>query len=486
MPSLNRRTLLARTGAAALVAGPFSGLAARSASAVPLPEPYASYGKLVPVADERDGVVRLHLPSSFAYRSFDHVGGKLTDGTPIPPNHDGMAAFPWTGGDVLLVRNNEINGSAGAFGVRDRAYDAVAPGGTTSVVVSPRGVVRSSWVSLNGTQQNCSGGPMPWGAWVSCEETVNGPDVGNDVTGQDNTRLQRKHGYIYEVPAGGYAEGRPVRSAGRFPHESVAYSPVDGHLYLTEDNYAYPSGFYRYRAPSDPGTVGYLGDGGRLQMLAVKGDANADLSVGQPMGAAYACAWVDIADPDPSFGTWSSKPSNATAVQYVGGQGRKAGAAIFSRLEGAIHHDGVVYFTSTQGGARDTSAAAPPGFGDGRGQVWGYDTRTSTLRLVYESTSLTRLDLPDNVTASANGTLVLCEDGGGASYLRGLTRDGRVFNFAKNAVPGYESEEFAGSTFAGQTLFVNIQSKQAMTFAIWGPWHRTGFGPQPVAFAAAG
>ena len=26
---------------------------------------------------------------------------------------------------------------------------------------------------------------MPWGAWVTCEETVNGPDVGADFTGGD-------------------------------------------------------------------------------------------------------------------------------------------------------------------------------------------------------------------------------------------------------------------------------------------------------------
>ena len=49
--------------------------------------------------------------------------------------------------------------------------------------------MRSSeaWTGINGTQMNCSGGPMPWGAWVTCEETVNGPDVGADFT----ERLQR-------------------------------------------------------------------------------------------------------------------------------------------------------------------------------------------------------------------------------------------------------------------------------------------------------
>jgi secreted PhoX family phosphatase len=71
-----------------------------------------SYGPLGPVPDLRDGVVRLHLPEGFRYRSFDQVGGTLSDGTPIPPNHDGMAAFPGRRGDVVLVRNHEINGRA--------------------------------------------------------------------------------------------------------------------------------------------------------------------------------------------------------------------------------------------------------------------------------------------------------------------------------------------------------------------------------------
>ena len=38
------------------------------------------------------------------------------------------------------------------------------------------------------------------------------------------------------------------------------------------------------------------------------------------------------------------------------------------------------------------------------------------------------------------------------------------------------NDEFAGSTFSpdGETLFVNIQDSIGMSFAIWGPWDRTG------------
>jgi uncharacterized protein len=38
--------------------------------------------------------------------------------------------------------------------------------------------------------------------------------------------------------------------------------------------------------------------------------------------------------------------------------------------------------------------------------------------------------------------------------------------------PNRTNDEFAGSTFSpdGQTLYVNIQASNGMTFAIWGPW----------------
>jgi secreted PhoX family phosphatase len=57
--------------------------------------------------------------------------------------------------------------------------------------------------------------------------------------------------------------------------------------------------------------------------------------------------------------------------------------------------------------------------------------------------------------------------------MRGLGLDGVVFDFARNAVPGYETMEFAGATFSpdGRTLFVNIQTP-GLTFAIWGDWDR--------------
>lgn len=455
----------------ALAAGPFQGVAAFAEGGR---KPGAGYGPLLPTPDTLDGVVRLHLPEGFAYRSFNPAGSPLSDGSPTPSRHDGMAAFPGPRGSVFLVRNHEINGPVGAFGDPARAYDPAAGGGTCTLRVTRRGEVLHSQVSLNGTQMNCSGGPMPWGSWVTCEETVNGPDVGPDFTGADNKLLKQKHGYIFDVPVHGRGRAQPIRKAGRFAHESAAFDFRTGAVYLTEDNFGFASGFYRYLPPRSPLHTGRLLDGGRLQMLAVKGKPGADLSVGQPKGTVYETTWVDIDDPDPTF---TGTPANDTAIQAVGNQGRSKGAAVFARLEGSIHHRGVVYFTSTQGGA-PVSQPVPSGFGDGRGQVWGYDTHSGRLRLVVESPGDTFLDLPDNITHSPRGTLVLCEDGTGDNLLRGLTTKGTLFDFARLVpVAGDSGAEFAGSSFApgGGTLFVNVQSSKGVTFAIWGPWQRGPF-----------
>ncbi|MGW0657923.1 alkaline phosphatase PhoX [Streptodolium elevatio] len=484
---MDRRRFLSRSATvavgAAVVGGPFQGLAAHAADAVAADGTGADtrhgrpggYGPLKPVADERDGAVRLHLPDGFRYRSFTPAGSPMTDGAPTPGKHDGMAAFRGRRGTTVLVRNHEVNGPVGAFGDAARAYDPATGGGTTTVVVDRYGNVESSRVSLNGTQMNCSGGPMPWGSWITCEETVNGPDVGNDFTGADNGKLKQKHGYLFEVPADGTSSRVPIRSAGRFAHEAAVYDPVTGAVYLTEDNFGFASGFYRYLPPISPWVGGRLRDGGRLQMLAVKGRPGTDLSAAQRPGAAYDITWVDIDDPDPVFAPGTT---NDQAIQAVGNQGRAKGAALFSRLEGAYYQRGVVYFVSTQGGATAPGETAPDGFGDGRGQVWAYNTVTRRLRLVYESPGSARLDLPDNVTVSPRGTLVLCEDGDADNFLRGLTVDGRIFDLARlEPVVGDAGAEFAGATFGpdAHTLYVNVQSRLGMTFAVWGPWHRGGF-----------
>jgi hypothetical protein len=483
--AVDRRGFLERVAIAAggTALWPFSDVVA-SAKASP------DFRELGPVADLRDGKVRLHLPGGFQYRSFHDTDGPpvvLSDGTTLPGRHDGTAAFPGPGGKTWLVRNHEVNGPGPAFGP-GAPYDSMAQGGTTTTLVDGFGVVSQAFTSLNGTQMNCMGGRMPWGSWITCEETINGPDVGPDFTGASNVPLQQPHGYIFDVPAGGQSNRQPIRSAGRFAHEAVAFDPAGGILYLTEDNFGFPSGFYRYTPPNDPLEDGHLADGGKLQMLAVVGMPQADLARAQRQRATYDVTWVDIDQPDVVFPYTPGQPaptSNNDAINFVGNQGRAKGAAWFSRIEGCVYDNGVVYFCCTQGGGPAETSFGPiaDGFGNGTGQIWAYRIDEQVLQLIFKSPGTDTLDLPDNVTVrSGRGTLVICEDGPGDNFLRGLNRGGQIFDIALNRlrrnstnVPRF-GEEFAGATFSpdGETLYVNIQAAQGITFAIWGPWARLG------------
>lgn len=482
MSTLDRRTVL-RGAAAAALGGPFLGFVNRSAAAE---VDQSGFRELRAIPDHRDGVVRLWLPEGFEYRSFHDTEAPvfLDDGTRLPGRHDGMGAFPGPNGNVVLVRNHEINNPGAPFGDASQAYDRMARGGTTTVEVTRFGEVVHAYTSLNGTQMNCSGGQMPWGSWITCEETINGPDVGPDFTGAPNTPLQQRHGFIFEVPADGQSDRQPITNAGRFAHESVAFDPHDGVLYLTEDDFGFPSGFYRYLPRHNPMQAGRLDNEGRLQMLAVRGEPNADLAVTQPRRATYEVEWVDIDDPAPTFPAGNPPPTtNDTALTHVARQGWAQGAAYFSRLEGSAFDNGVVYFTSTQGGGPAETSIGPigNGYGNGFGQIWAYHARAQILQLLYQSPGPDTLDFPDNVTTSARGTLVVCEDSSNDNYLRGLSRGGQLFDIALNRLvsstgtPRFD-DEFAGSTFSpdGHTLFVNIQASNGMTFAIWGPWHRIG------------
>jgi hypothetical protein len=487
--TVERRTLLKTSAVGAALGGPFAGLVAMSAEAHPPPNP----GDLVPVPDRRDGVVRLHLPEGFSYRSFHDTEQPvvLTDGTALPGRHDGMGAFDGPRRSYVLVRNHEVNNPGEAFGPGE-PYDSMARGGTTTIQVTPHGRPVRSFTSLNGTMMNCSGGRMPWGSWVTCEETVNGPDVGPDFTGTPNVPLTKPHGYVFEVPAShlpgrGQSNRKPITHAGRFAHEAVSYDPRRGHLYLTEDNFGFPSGFYRYRPPRDPMKVGRLLDGGKLQMLRVKGVDNAQLAAEQVTGATYDVDWVTIREPDVEYDYTpgeTAPTTNDTALVHVASQGWEKGAAFFSRLEGQVYDRGVVYFTSTQGGGAPEASTPPPvanGYGNGSGQVWAYHIKRRKLTCVFQSPGPLVLDLPDNITTSKHGTLVVCEDNVSDNFIRGLSRKGQLFDIALTRLTSSSgadrsNDEFAGTTFSpdGRTLFVNIQASAGMSFAIWGPWRRIG------------
>jgi secreted PhoX family phosphatase len=395
-----------------------------------------------------------------------------------------MGVFNMPDGRFRLVRNHEDrNGGGRGTTALDSSmsYDMRGGGGTTTLVVNPfTRELERHFISISGTTVNCAGGITPWESWITCEETNVGPTT---VVQPPSLPWLRQHGYCFDVPAAadGQVAAVPIPAMGRFSHEALAVDPGTSIIYETEDNSGNggTSGFYRFIS----NTPGVPVNGGRLQMLAIEDRFQYDARMGQTVGVRLPVSWVDIDNPDP-VGT------SATAVFN---QGRVQGGARFARLEGCWWGNGAIYFADTSGG--DARA----------GQVWEYrpDNKDGgTLTLIFESPGEDVLDAPDNLAVSPQHALLLCEDGSGDQYMRGVTLDGEIFDFAVNLETDHE---WAGATFAEAdpswnnrrirgdnpplggrwdrvTLFVNRQgatsgptppadvADQGLTFAIWGPW----------------
>ena len=466
---MNRRDFV-RSSVGALAGAALSGplvdaLTARMAAGAPMGAA-RGYGPVRPkrpisAVGVDDTVEWLALPPAFSYAIFGVSRTTMTDGHPTPYAHDGMGSFTGPRGRIRLVRNHEVVDSAGIVGPLsdENAYDDQAGAGTTTLEIEfdPDGIpeVVRDFVSLSGTFNNCAGGVTPWGSWLSCEEAFVGAPEG----------FAKKHGYVFEVPADatGPVDPVPLTALGRFEHEAVAVDPDTKVIYETEDSD--DSGFYRFVPRRWRGGRPSLDDG-RLQMLKVIGEDGYDTRTDQKVGRALRCEWVDIDEPDPDD------------AKGVFEQGQSKGGAIFRRLEGCSFDNGTVYFVATDGGDAQ------------QGQVWTYRARNRKdgwLTLLYESKDAAVLTFPDNVGITPRGGILLCED---SSYkppgsdipeqrLQGLTRDGDVFELARNLV---DPAEWAGPCWSpdGNHLFVNSFGNSlsidgghtSRTYAIWGPWER--------------
>jgi uncharacterized protein len=183
---------------------------------------------------------------------------------------DGGATFGLPGGGWVYACNAELNGTAGGAG---------------ALRFSASGEIVGAYPILSGTKYNCSGGPTPWGTWLSCEEFRNGR--------------------VWECDPSKRSQGVVRPAMGLFAHEAAAVDPATGIVYLTEDDGT--SRLYRFL----PRAWGDL-SAGRLEAATVDAAGNV--------------GWVPASEKQPYRGKES---------------------AVFARGEGAWFSDGVLYFCTT-------------------------------------------------------------------------------------------------------------------------------------------
>ncbi|MCJ7592234.1 MAG: PhoX family protein [Woeseiaceae bacterium] len=416
----------------------------------------------------------IDVPEGFSYNVVSRVGDAMADGLVVPGAHDGMAAFDSDNGRIILLTNHELSAAdnlagpyAGTYSglpesKKSRFYDRgeeLTPGlgGTTTTIYNPATrMTERQFLSLGGTDTNCSGGKTPWGSWLSCEESFAEQGPGVSTSGAAVSREQR-HGYVFEVPAAATELIKPVplKAMGRFEHEAAAVHEPSGIVYLTEDKW--DSLFYRFI----PNTPGRLQEGGRLQALAVVGEAaknthnweHVDIEIDEVIST----HWIDLEDIDGDLNDLRLR-------------GAANGAAKFARGEGITVADDRFAFTCTIGGSSRL------------GQIFTYQPSPfegtdreqdapGKLTLIAEASQNALLKNCDNLTMAPWGDLIVCEDtedNTDRCALVGVRPDGSQYLVANNA---YSASELAGVCFSpdGKTLFVNIQYP-GMTVAITGPW----------------
>ena len=490
---MDRRHFLHRSALAggALFLTPLHALGARLAAGQP-PAEAVGYGPLVLKGE-------LWLPAEFNYQVISRQGKLMSDGRPTPGIFDGMGAFPGPANTTILIRNHENRERAGEIKVMTGPgleYDETAFGGNTKMEVRrdkagtdpltgqqlyAYEVVRD-FAILGGTSTNCAGGIRSPHQWLTCEEVVKGP------TGTTAASFAPvKHGYIFEVDARSDVPvpAIPVPQAGRRVHEAAL--ELAGIIYMTEDRSKSPdplrgqigAGFYRYTPSPHGGGVPLHLTTGPVEALAIRGVPNMDMDTAV-VGVPYPVEWVPIPEPDHDDDT-DDRRDRMPGFTPNRVQAADAGAAIFSREEGmwagpgSATNGAKVYFDCTDGGPAR------------RGQVWEYDPGRETLTLIFVSPNRAVLENPDNIViVPQTSDIFLQEDSSGEDYVRGVTRDGLIYDFCRSQS---NNSEFCGGCFDpdGQTLYINMQGGRflvgpdggppdvnsvGVTYAIYGPFEK--------------
>ena len=237
------------------------------------PAPRASVSGYGPLGAPNEHGIR--LPEGFRARRVA-LGGELVPGSDYRWHRasDGAAAFPTRDGGWILVSNSEeLRGGAGAlrFG--------------------PDGEIRDAYRILDGTTNNCAGGPTPWGTWLSCEEYG--------------------EGRVWECDPAGEKKAEVHDAMGVFKHEAAAVDQRGRRVYLTED--VIDGAFYRFTPRRWPDL-----SEGTLELAKA--------------GRAGALEWVRVPDP------LARREETRRQVP---------GYTEFARAEGIWFDSGVVYVATT-------------------------------------------------------------------------------------------------------------------------------------------
>ncbi len=490
--SISRRAFIGLGGATAaalmLSGSPLSALGARVAEGQ-APSAAVGYGPLVLKGE-------LFLPEAFNYQVVDRQGTPMRDGRITPGIFDAMGAFPDVGGGIggngkrtILIRNHENREQPGEIKVVTGPafeYDTTSFGGCTKLVVEREKTgerdpqsgqelyeyrVVDNFAILGGTSTNCAGGELPFKKWMTCEEVVKRTGGANGL----------KHGYNFEVDAmsDGPVVAVPIPQMGRFAHEATTWR--SGILYQTEDRSLSQGGacLYRYTPDQRVGqSSNFAETTGPLEALAIEGMPRMNMDNVVTPGASFPVEWVPVPEPDHNDDT-DNRRDRVPGFTPTRFQAQDNGAAIFDRQEGM--------WSSSQGGGFKIYFDCTFGGPQNLGQVWEYDPGREVLTLIYISTDRNTLENPDNITiVPQTQDIFLCEDSSGEQFVRGVTQDGEIYNFARTT--DQNDTEFCGACFSpdGQTLFVNQQGDRgvdesgqptggaapAVTYAIYGPFEK--------------